>query len=107
MKALLNILLVALLFSCNEDKLPEGILPLDKMSSLVEDISVLEAHFQSQFGVPSQYKAALDKSVTSILEKESCSREKFKKSLRYYAAHPALQKALNDAVLTSLSRKLN
>jgi len=47
MKALLNILLVALLFSCKEDKVPEGILPLDKMSSLVEDISVLEAHFQS------------------------------------------------------------
>ena len=87
--------------------MPTGILPLDEMSSLVEEITIIETYYQSKFGVPSQYKKALDASVNKTLRKANCTRAKFEKSLRYYAAHPTHQKALNEALLTSMSRKVN
>jgi hypothetical protein len=95
------------LYACSQNKLPAGILPLDKMSHLVEEITIIETHYQSKFGVPSQYKKALDASVNKTLQKLGCTRAEFEKSLRYYAAHPEHQKTLNEALLTSMSRKVN
>lgn len=107
MKKLCLFFFLLLLNACSENKLPAGILPLDQMSQLVEEITIIETHYQSKFGVPNQYKKALDQSVDKTLQKAGCTRAKFEKSLRYYAAHPADQKALNDALLTSMSRKVN
>lgn len=98
---------ILFLYACSDNKLPAGILPLDEMCSLVEEITIIETHYQSKFGVPSQYKKALDASVNKTLQKAGCSRAAFEESLRYYAAHPADQKALNEALLTSMSRKVN
>lgn len=107
MKTLSLFFFLLLLYACSENKLPAGILPLDQMSNLVEEITIIETHYQSKFGVPSQYKKALDTSVNKTLRKAGCTRAEFEKSLRYYAAHPADQKALNEALLTSMSRKVN
>jgi hypothetical protein len=103
--ALLSCLL--LLSACQEQSVPDGILPLAQMAPLVEEITLLETHFQSRYGVPSQYKEALDLSVKSIFKKAGCTKATFKKSLNYYAAHPELQKALNEQLLTDLSRKVH
>lgn len=102
-----SLILLLLLYSCGQPSVPDDILPLDQMSQLTAEISVLETHYQSKYGVPSQYKKALDESVDSTLKKAKCTRQRYQKSLHYYAAHPELQKALNDAVITSLSRQLN
>lgn len=107
MKKLAQFFFLLLLYACSQNKLPIGILPLDEMSRLVEEITIIETHYQSKFGVPSQYKKALDASVNTTLQKAGCTRAEFQKSLRYYAAHPAHQKALNEALLTSMSRKIN
>jgi hypothetical protein len=107
MKTLYLFFFLLFLYACSQNKLPAGILPLDEMSSLVEEITLIETHYQSKFGVPSQYKKALDTSVNKTLRKANCTRAKFEKSLSYYAAHPAHQKALNEALLTSMSRKVN
>lgn len=95
-----------LLSACQQNAVPEGILPLSKMVALVEEVTLLETHYQSKFGVPSQYKEALDRSVQSAFKKAGCTQATFKKSLTYYAAHPDLQNELNEQLLTSLSRKL-
>jgi hypothetical protein len=107
MKTLSLFFFLLFLYACSENKIPAGILQLDEMSSLVEEITIIETHYQSKFGVPSQYKKALDTSVNKTLRKANCTRAKFEKSLRYYAAHPEHQKALNEALLTSMSRKVN
>jgi hypothetical protein len=96
-----------LLSACQEHNVPNGILPLAQMLPLVEEITLLETHYQSRYGVPSQYKEALDISVKSIFKKTRCSKATFEKSLKYYAAHPELQKELNEQLLTELSRKLH
>jgi hypothetical protein len=100
------IICLILLSACQQDTVPEGILPLEQMTPLVEEITLLETYYQSKFGVPSQYKAALDSSVQRVLKKAGCTKSIFKKSLTYYAAHPALQKELNEQLLTTLSRKI-
>lgn len=95
-----------LLGACQQNAVPEGILPLSQMTPLVEQITLLETYYQSKFGVPSQYKTALDRSVQRVFKKSGCTKSTFKKSLKYYAAHPALQKELNEQLLTALSRKM-
>jgi hypothetical protein len=97
---------LTLLIGCSSNELPDGILPLDQMAPLVEEITLLETHYQSKFGVPSQYKKALDQSVSRVLSKANCTLSDFEKSLKYYAAHPELQKQLNEKLLTNLSRKI-
>lgn len=100
------LLTLTLLISCSSNELPDGVLPLDQMAPLVEEITLLETHYQSKFGVPSQYKKALDQSVSRVLRKANCTLTDFEKSLKYYAAHPELQKQLNEKLLTNLSRKI-
>jgi hypothetical protein len=95
-----------LLSACQQDAVPEGILPLAEMTPLVEEITLLETYYQSKFGVPGQYKAALNLSVQRVFKKAGCTKRTFEKSLKYYAAHPALQKELNEQLLTALSRKI-
>lgn len=106
MKKYIVILILGLGFSCNELSVPSEFLQPEEMSVLVEEISVLEAHYQSTYGVPGQYKAALDKAVAIVLKQHHCTLLKFKKSVYYYAAHPALQKLLNESTMTRLSRKI-
>jgi hypothetical protein len=101
------VFMLVFLYACSQEKLPAGILPLDEMSHLVEEITIIETHFQSKFGVPSQYKKALDTSVNRTLQKAGTTRAAFERSLRYYAAHPTHQQALNEDLLTSMSRKVN
>ena len=96
-----------LLSSCLENETPENVLSINKMSPLVEEIMLIETHYQSKYGVPSQYKKALDQSVDEILKKSKTNRKCFERSLAYYAGHPELQKKLNERLLTQLSRKIN
>jgi hypothetical protein len=97
---------VILLSACQQNNVPADVLPLAQMVPLVEEITLLETHYQSKFGVPGQYKAALDLSVQRVFKKAGCTKALFEKSLKYYAAHPALQKELNEQLLTALSRKI-
>jgi hypothetical protein len=107
MKLIYLFLFFLLLFDCEPNTIPNDILALDQMAQLVEEITIIETHYQSRFGVPSQYKSALDRSIQQTLQKAGCTRKKFEKSLRYYAAHPKLQKSLNELLLTNMSRQLN
>jgi endonuclease/exonuclease/phosphatase (EEP) superfamily protein YafD len=107
MKITTIIFCLLVLNACQQNTVPQGILSLAQMTPLVEEITLLETHYQSRYGVPSQYKEALDISVKSIFKKTRCSKATFEKSLKYYAAHPELQKELNEQLLTELSRKLH
>lgn len=106
MKIISSIFCLIFVFACQDNRVPSGILPLEKMAPLVTEITLLETHYQSKYGVPSQYKSALDGSVKKVLKKANCNRGTFEKSLKYYAAHPTLQEVLNETILTNLSRKL-
>lgn len=105
MKRLQLALFILLCVACSEPKPPNDILDMKQMSSLVQDITLIETHYQSKYGAPSQYKKALDQSVKKILQKQGVTLRQFEKSLAYYAAHPHLQKALNERLLMQLSRK--
>lgn len=106
MNKLILIVLLSIGFSCSNSSVPKEYLQPEELSILVEEISVLEAHYQSTYGVPGQYKSALDKAVANTLKQHQCTLSKFKRSVYYYAAHPELQKLLNENTMTRLSRKI-
>ncbi|MBM3916783.1 MAG: DUF4296 domain-containing protein [Sphingomonadales bacterium] len=102
-----SLFFLLLFLGCQQTELPNHILPIKKMCSVVKEITLLETHFQSKYGVPSQYKSALDLSVKKVFKKAHITRKQFQTSLDYYAAHPELQKALNEQLLMELSRAVN
>lgn len=106
MKVIGLLLLLCLFCSCEQKTIPNGIIEPKEMCGLVEEITLIETHYQSKFGVPTQYAEALQNSVDLILHKYKTTRKIFEKSLKYYASHPDLQKKLNDQLLISLSRKI-
>ena len=106
MKKLICLILLFVGFACDQNQVPKEYVALEQISVLVEEISVLEAYYQSTYGVPGQYKEALDKAVAKTLKKHNCSLLKFKRSVYYYATHPSLQALLNENTMTRLSRKI-
>jgi hypothetical protein len=106
MKKLICLIFLFVGFACDQNQVPKEYVGLEQMSVLVEEISVLEAYYQSTYGVPGQYKEALDKAVEKTLKKHNCSLLKFKRSVYYYATHPTLQSLLNESTMTRLSRKI-
>jgi hypothetical protein len=106
MKKLLCLIFLFVGFACDQNQVPKEYVGLEQMTVLVEEISVLEAYYQSTYGVPGQYKEALDKAVATTLKKYNCSLSEFKRSVYYYATQPELQALLNESVMTRLSRKI-
>ena len=107
MKFILPSLLLLFITACDNmspDK-PAGLIDADKMSVILEDVLLLESHYQSKFGVPGIYKDALDESVNRLLRKNGVSRKQFEKSYRYFASHPEEFKALNTRIMDRLSRE--
>jgi hypothetical protein len=101
---LLTAALVILLFACNRaEKVPAGILPKEKMQSLMWDMVRADELVT--------YKASMDTSIKqlpasvglykSVLSLHNVTEKQFKESFKYYEAHPKLFKSVID----SLSRK--
>ena len=77
----------------------------EKMSLILEEVLLLESHYQTKYGVPGVYKEALDKSVLIVLKKHKVSQEQFKASYQYYTCHPDLFRELNTKIMDRLSRQ--
>jgi hypothetical protein len=102
------ICLLILFSACQEnpDKKPEGLIEEDKMSLVLEEVLLLESHYQSKFGVPGIYKEALDKSLASVFKKRGVTKKNFADSYAYYASQPETFKALNTQIMDRLSRQV-
>lgn len=107
MKFILPIFILIVFTSCgNGAKVkPNGLIEADKMSVILEDVLLLESHYQSKYGVPGVYKDALDKSVNRVFKRHGVKAKQFQESYRYYASQPEEFKALNTNIMDRLSRE--
>lgn len=107
MKFILPLFIVLIVSSCGSvtSTKPSGLIEADKMSVILEDVLLLESHYQSKYGVPGVYKDALDKSVNRIFKKYGVKAKQFRESYRYYASQPEEFKALNTSIMDRLSRE--
>ncbi|MFM6935079.1 MAG: DUF4296 domain-containing protein [Flavobacteriales bacterium] len=96
-----------LLSACKStDSVPARHLDKEKMSLVLEDVLLLESHYQTKYGVPGIYKKALDQSILTVLKKHHVSSKQFRASYQYYASHPDLFKELNTKIMDRLSRQV-
>lgn len=104
MKVLVALLLTLGLFSCSS-KNPKGILDEEKMTVVLQEVMLLENYYQSKYGSPGVYKAALDSSVEVILRKHQTSKDQFSKSFDFYAQNPELFQKIQKKIIENLNSK--
>lgn len=104
MKVLIALLLTLCLFSCSSNN-PKGILDEEKMTEVLQEVMLLENYYQSKYGSPSVYKAALDSSVEIVFKKHQTNKIQFSKSFDFYAQNPELFKKIQAKIIENLNSK--
>ena len=90
----------ALIFSCKTDHLPAGILPHEKMESVMWDLMRAEQALSLPFNTDTTVNRTLksQKVYQQILVLHKVSEEDFKKSFRFYQQHPSHLKPVLDSL---------
>ena len=104
MKVLVVLLLTLGLFSCSSNN-PNGILDEEKMTEVLQEVILLENYYQSKYGSPSVYKAALDSSVEVVFKKHQTNKIQFSKSFDFYAQNPELFQKIQAKIIENLNSK--
>ena len=90
------------LFSCKGDSAPDGIIPQKQMTSLLEDVHLVDG---SMYGVLLA-QDSINKYGTSrydaLFKRHHTDSATFKKSLQYYAMQPAQLQKMYDEILIRL-----
>jgi len=94
--------------SCmRKDEVPNHILPIPKMAHILLDIHLAESKVNSFRLMTMDSVAALYKTYESrIFQKHKITDSIYKKSYRFYAAHPELLDQVYGIVVDSLSARL-
>jgi hypothetical protein len=58
-----------MLFSCSSSSNSNELLDEEKMTEVLQEVMLLENYYQTKYGSPSVYKAALDSSVEVVFKK--------------------------------------
>lgn len=98
---------IALLAACSSNDLPKDILPPEKMRLLVYDMVRADELINNRiirdttFDVNEQHKKLYDQ----VFRIHKVGRAEFFKSFRYYQAHPDVNKALFDSLVSYATKK--
>jgi len=98
------IFLMLILTSCYSKEKPD-VLPEEKMLLLMEEIYLIENHYQMTFGSPSVYKSTLDSSYQLILKENGVTQKQYEESFSYYASQPEIMLNLQERLIERLNRK--
>ena len=97
--------LFLLLSSCGGGNGDNAIVDKSKMAQVLEDIYLLENHYQMKYGTPSLYKPYLDSSCMLILAHHGLTKEAFLLSFDYYSARPEDFIEIQNTIKSSLSNR--
>lgn len=95
------VLLVIFFFSCS--KAPEGIIPKDRMTSVLEDVHLANS-YAANYGDLDTIKHRTSTYLNAIYKKHHIDSVIFNKSLKYYSANPTLLNEIYLQVEKDLSR---
>jgi len=107
MTRILLIVLIGGLLSCNNSKVPKGILPPDKMEKVLWDMIQADRYavqFLAKDSAKIDVKAETFKLYEEIFRIHKTNREEFSKSFNYYLSRPQLNQALYDSMGVKGSR---
>lgn len=101
--ALLLLFLISL--GCSkEKKIPEGVLPKEKMIEVMVDFQVVEAAILQQQNHLQDVKFYTNYYYDSVLKKNGISRQEFKRSIDWYKNNMEELDKMYGEVLTRLSK---
>lgn len=69
----------------NKREEPENLVPIAKMTTVVQEMVVMEAHIKSKIPSVAKFNQVMVNSGDSILTVNGITREQYKSSLKYYA----------------------
>ena len=103
---LLLIASATLLFSCNKNKLPEGVLDEKTMVAVLTDMHTADAYFKVTTG--SEYDTIIGEinyTYNQIFKQHGTTKEDFEKSMEYYSKNPKQYRAMYEKVVLKLNKK--
>ena len=107
MRALVCLLLIVFVSCSNKDSVPDGILPPDKMESVLWD--VIRADVMVTYtSVRDTTLNKLEKNTElyqQIFQIHHISKDQFKRSLHYYRSHPLIMQTVFDSLYSQASKR--
>ena len=97
-----------LLISCSkkEEKIPENILPKEKMIPIMVDVHLAEAKIQSNnLSMTDSTKKIAAGYYKNVFEKNKITEQQFRESFLYYSRHLDLLNKIYEEVISELSKK--
>ena len=92
--------------SCSEqpvEKLPKGVIPMDKMTAIMVDIQLIEAGIVVRKYNRTQRKNQITDYYLALYHKHDISKETFDLSLQYYTDHPGQLEEIYESMMEKLS----
>jgi len=106
MKKLIPAALFFFLFSCGGDKekVPDSVLPKDKMVNIMKDIHMAEAELSVNSSNIINNPLADTISYTDIFSKNKIQKWQYDSSMMYYSLHPEILNEIYDEVINELEK---
>lgn len=97
------ILIVFTIVNCSRapHKIPDDIIPVDSMVSLLVDIQITDAAIR----ISRLRKDSISILYNRILLEHTFSRERFEKSFTFYTGNPDIMEKIYDEVINEISRR--
>lgn len=92
------------LTACKKDKVPEGIIPQDKMQWLLMDIHYNDAFYNRKLQTDSTLSRA-SAVYQFIFKKYKTDSTQFKKSFDYYLQHPDILDGMYESMIDSVTKR--
>jgi len=102
-----TLLILLLFFACSpsseKDKIPEDILPQEKMVSILTDMHIAETMARNTIHLGDTNVQKVINYYAVIYKKNNITEETFKKSFDYYIQHPLLLDSVYSDIITKIS----
>ena len=97
------------LTACNENgtlfKSEKAELSEEQFINIYEDVLLLENYYQTKYGLPNNYKEALEKSCSMSFRKHHVTKKAFEQTYDFYARNPRKLKTVQEKIINRLNKK--
>jgi hypothetical protein len=107
MRIYINLFFLGLLFliACSNHKMAEGVIPQDKMTSLLTEVHIIDGSLYTVSQAPDTlYKYGMERYLDAF-KRYGTDSTQFKKSMEYYTANPDKMEAMYTQILARLTAK--
>lgn len=107
MRALLFVLLTALLVACTDSPVPSGIIPPQKMETIIWQLMQSDEYANSRITRDSIKISSTEKMrlYNKVFDLNGTSLEAFKKIYKYYMEHPGITRLVFDSIAARAGRQ--